>query len=436
MSSEEIVKEINLSSALNDYDEYFHTKKYVFNNNEYTIIKYNKEKLKIMENTGEPYFNVLSKFRSLVVRNNKLIVFSPEKSLNFETFNKKYENINECWMEDFIDGTMINVFFDNINNTWEIATRSTVGGNIVFFNDIKNYSFFNYDNQFQHYNNITFRTMFFESCNYNNFDLNSLNTNYSYSFVMQHPFNRIVTPVQRPFIYLVKVYEIDNTSFPIVYVKEKNLLEFVNKPPHIFANTNVQLVNKYSLEISLNELKTHYDNKLAPYHCVGTIIYNKDGTRTKIRNVNYEEVRKLRGNQPKLQYNYLCLKKENKIKEFLHYYPEHVLLFNKFKLLMFEYTNELFTNYISCFIKKHKHLKEYPFQYKNHMYHIHQKYICDLKPNAKVVDKKLVIDYVNNLHPAQQMFVINYKYNPPTETSVESNVENNVENSEIMECNE
>jgi hypothetical protein len=432
MSSEEIVKEVNLSAALNGYDEYFHTKKYVFNNNEYTIIKYDKKKLKVMENSGEPYFNVLSKFRSLVVRNNKLIVFSPEKSLNFETFNKKYENIDECWTEDFIDGTMITVFYDNINNTWEIATRSTVGGNIVFFNDIKNYSFFNCDNQFEHYNNITFRSMFFESCNANNFDLNSLNTNYCYSFVMQHPFNRIVTPVQTPFIYLVKVYEIDNTSFPIVYVKEKNLSELVNKPPYIFANTNVQFVNKYLLETSLNELKTHYDNKLASFQCVGTIVYNKDGTRTKIRNVNYEEVRKLRGNQPKLQYNYLSLKKENKIKEFLYYYPEHVLLFNKFKLLMFEYTNELFSNYISCFIKKHKHLKEYPFQYKNHMYHIHQKYISDLKPNAKVVDKKVVIDYVNDLHPAQQMFVINYKYNPTSENSVENSVENN----ETMECNE
>ena len=434
MSSQEIIKEVNLSAALNGYDEYFHTKKYIFNNNEYTIIKYDKEKLKIMENSGEPYFNVLSKFRSLVVRNNKLIVFSPEKSLNFEAFNKKYENVDECWMEDFIDGTMINVFFDNINNTWEIATRSTVGGNIVFFNDIKNYSFFNCDNQFEHYNNITFRSMFFESCNANNFDLNSLNTNYCYSFVMQHPFNRIVTPVQTPFIYLLKVYEIDNTSFPIVYVKEKNLLELVNQPPYIFANTNVQLVNKYPLHTSLNELQRHYDNKLAPFHCVGSIIYNKDGTRTKIRNENYEEVRKLRGNQPKLQYNYLCLKKENKIKEFLHYYPEHVLLFNKFKLLMFEYTNELFANYISCFIKKHKHLKEYPFQYKNHMHHIHQKYISDLKPNNKVVDKKIVIDYVNNLHPAQQMFVINYKYNPTNETN-ETN-ETNVENNETMECNE
>ena len=45
------------------------------------------------------------------------------------------------------------------------------------------------------------------------------------------------------------------------------------------------------------------------------------------------------------------------------------------------------------------------------MYHIHQKYITELKPNNKTIDKKFVIDYVNNLHPAQQMFIINYNNN-------------------------
>lgn len=443
MSSEQITRQLNLERVLNVDNIIYNQKKYTFNNNEYTIIKYKKDIL-------QSYFDIahgadadadteankvlldsydnLSKYRSVIVRNNKVLAFSPEKSLNFDVFKKKYTNTDECWLEDFVDGTMINVFFDNINKTWEIATRSTVGGNIVFFNDIKNYSFFNSDNQVDHYKNITFRSMFFESCNACKFDLNSLSTKYSYSFVMQHPFNRIVTPVHAPVIYLVKVYEIDNTNFPIVNIKEKNIPELINEPPYIFANTNVQFINKYPLQSSLEELYTHYNNKLAPFHCLGSIIYNKDGTRTKIRNVNYEEVRKLRGNQPKLQFNYLSLKKENKIKEFLHYYPEHVLLFNKFKLLMFEYTNELFTNYINCFIKKQMHLKEYPFQYKNHMYHIHQKYLSDLKPNNKIVDKKVVIDYVNTLHEAQQMFVINYKYNSITENTNENTNENANEN--------
>tara|TARA_B100001175_G_scaffold121429_1_gene103366 strand:- start:105 stop:647 length:543 start_codon:yes stop_codon:yes gene_type:complete len=138
------------------------------------------------------------------------------------------------------------------------------------------------------------------------------------------------------------------------------------------------------------------------------MIYNIDGTRTKIRNNNYEIVRKLRGNQPKLQYNYLCLKQENKVKEFLKYYPEHNVIFNKFKQLTYNYTNELFINYISCFIRKEKPLKEYEFQYKNHMYKLHEKFKNELKPYGKTIDKKIVIDYVNSLHPAQQMFIINY----------------------------
>ncbi len=47
----------------------------------------------------------------------------------------------------------------------------------------------------------------------------------------------------------------------------------------------------------------------------------------------------MRGNNPKLQYNYLCLKQENKVKEFLQYYPEHNVIFNKFKNFSYVYNN-------------------------------------------------------------------------------------------------
>jgi hypothetical protein len=147
------------------------------------------------------------------------------------------------------------------------------------------------------------------------------------------------------------------------------------------------------------------------------MIFNEDGTRTKIRNNNYEYVKKLRGNQPKLQYNYLCLKKDNKVKEYLQYYPEHKFEFNNFKNQMYNYTNDLFLNYISCFIRKEKMLKEYDFQFKTHMYKIHEEYKNKLVSQNKKIDKKFVIDYINNLHPAQQMFVINYSnYNKQDET--------------------
>ena len=410
--------EINLNTILNpENSEKYNIKKYTFNNIVYNIAKYNKPVLKSLEaNNNIAEFNELAKCRSIILKNNKVVAFSPPKSIGFDLFKNTHSNISESWVEDFIDGTMINVFFDNLNQVWEIATRSTVGGNIIFFNDVKNYNYFNknetlntndtYDNN---YHNATFRTLFFETCNANNFNLNTLDRRFCYSFVLQHPVNRIVTPTSMPMIYLIKVYEIVhnvdlNTN---VTINELNLQNFISMPPFIFLNTNVKFVNKYPIT-NYEDVESYYNGQNIPYYCVGCMVYGVDGSRSKIRNNNYEKVRKMRGNNPKLQYNYLCLKQENKVKEFLQYYPEHNVIFNKFKNLVYDYTNGLFINYISCFIRKEKPLKDYEFQYKNHMYKLHEKFKSELKPNNKTIDKKFIIDYVNSLHPAQQMFIMNY----------------------------
>ena len=407
---------LNVTNALKNEDNYFTIKKYTFNNNEYKIIKYSKEVIKSLAVSNYDEYLSVSKFRSVIVRNNKVVCFAPEKSLDYSYFVNSYSTENS-WLEDYIDGTMINVFYDNIKQTWEIATRSTVGGNIVFFNDVKNYKYFDNNNYFKDYYNLTFRSMFFEACNICNLDLNCLDEKYVYSFVLQHPFNRIVTPIVTPVIYLVKVYEITHPinnvlsviNLDQVTINEINIQSLLNCPPYTFLNSNIKFVNKYPVT-NFAEIKDYYASGNAGYNC-------KDGTRSKIRNASYEEVRKLRGNQPKLQFNYLSLKQQNKVGEFLQYYPEHTVIFNKFKLALYYYTSNLFMNYISCFIRKEKPLKEYEFEFKSHMYKLHEKYKTELKPNNKIIDKKYVIDYVNALHPAQQMFIINYKNIQPNQGS-------------------
>ena len=42
------------------------------------------------------------------------------------------------------------------------------------------------------------------------------------------------------------------------------------------------------------------------------------------------------------------------------------------------------------------------------MFKLHEKFKNELKPLNKTIDKKFVINYVNELHPAQQMFIMNY----------------------------
>ena len=76
--------ELNLHDIDNNLDKFF-IKKYTFNNNEYNIIKYNKEELyKSKENIDE--FKKIGNYRSVVIQNNKVLCYSPGKSIDYEKF--------------------------------------------------------------------------------------------------------------------------------------------------------------------------------------------------------------------------------------------------------------------------------------------------------------------------------------------------------------
>ena len=408
-----ILKECDISDVNNNIDgimdKIIILKKYTYNNITYNILKYNKSKFnKLDNNQKNDYLNI----RSLIFKDGKLVVFSPPKSIDYSLFVENY-NKEDCYCEDFIDGTMINVFYDDTNKCWEIATRSTVGGKNYFYDDYHNIynAMYNSDNN-QKRKIKTFRDMFFQACEYNNFNINSLVIGYTYTFVIQHPYNRIVTPIIVPVLYLVKIYKINcidnyDNKYLKYSIENVNMQSFYENKRSILENTSLKYVYRYPIDSFKNVYDT-FSNGSCEYYCVGIMLYNNNGCRSKVRNPNYNNVKLLRGNNPKLQYNFFCLKKENRIGEFLNYYPEHKDVFNKFRNEMYNYTNNLFNNYIKCYIKKESELKKFNFEYKVHMYNIHRLYLEKLKSNKKYVDKKFVIDYVNNLHPAQQMFLINY----------------------------
>ena len=86
------------------------------------------------------------------------------------------------------DGTMVNVFYHN--NEWTLSTRSYIGA--------KNY--------WNKNSKKSFKDMFNEC-----FDkYNELNTNNSYSFVLQHKDNSNITPVEENKVILVEEYNLDN----------------------------------------------------------------------------------------------------------------------------------------------------------------------------------------------------------------------------------
>ena len=355
----------------------------------YSVIRYLKEFLCL---DMIPTYGLC---RSVILNSaNAVVGFAPPKSIPSDTFIRMYpEKTVHLVAQEFIEGTMINAFWDpsiGLTGGWEISTRNTVGATSSFFKGA---------------HGKTFRDMFLEAAKEVNLSLDRLNKEFCYSFVLQHPENRIVVPFKQPDLYLVALYSIKvlngNTmlmSYPMIDFQNFDWGPASIKFPQVYEwNTYTDLIEKYA---SMN----------TSYSTLGVVVYNNlTGERMKIRNPVYEQVRSLRGNQPKLQYQYLSLRKEGKVADFLKFFPENKKEFSAFRDQIHLFTSTLFANYASCYIKKEKPLKEFSDQYKTHMFNIHKIYMDDLREKKMFITNTTVINYVNNLHPSLLMYCLNFQ---------------------------
>lgn len=340
-----------------------------------TLIKYDKKNVS--------YDNISSYglFRSLIFKGNKLLSFAPPKSHSVLPIMKE----NKFVYEDFIDGTMINVFHDG--NTWRLATRSIIDADTSFY--------ISADSATQR--EYTFKDMFYEALHVSNMKLDKLDYRYCYSFVLQHPKNRIVTPIHQIQLYLVAAYSIDeNNNVQTVEIRNNPEIEIM------FRKTTVMIPLQYNFP-SLHDAIQVFASSKTSYIIQGVVIYC-GGKRFKMRNGNYNYVRKLRGNQAKLQYHYYCLLKENKVNEFLYYYPELQKQFNMIQNELNTFTMNLLNEYVNCFIKKQIQHSACSNQFKQHLYNLHGLYIN----YCTQINVNVVLNYINQLDPAQLMHSVNY----------------------------
>jgi hypothetical protein len=360
------------------------------NNQKYKVVRYDKNMLSydLVKNYGL--------FRSVILNSdNKVVSFAPPKSIPCDTFIQSYpQDALYIEAQEFIEGTMINVFWDpniGLNGAWEIATRNIVGATSSFYKSP---------------GCKTFRAMFLDAIKSNNLDLDKLEKDKCYSFVLQHPENRIVVSFIKPQLYLVAVYQIINETNKVkVYTLEVDQFkEFFSKA----INSSIMFPQIYRFN-TYKELIEKYASMNTDYSILGVILYNKNTfERAKIRNPVYELVRNLRGNQPKLQYQYLCLRQQGKVKDYLKFYPENRREFSSFRDQIHLFTETLYSNYISCYIKKEKPLVEFPDQFKTHMFNIHQKYMNELREKKMHITNTIVIKYVNEMQPTLLMYCLNY----------------------------
>lgn len=240
------------------------------NNSLYYMINYDKSMICFDDTENSKYKSVI-----LSCPEKDVLCFSPPKSFHYEQFIKKYPEINDTILiNEFIEGTMINLFYDYKTSKWLISTRKRIGGKNRITSHFKE--------------NKTFYQLFLESLSANNDDelselpfIKILPMSYCYSFVLNHM-------ESKPISHLVSVYKIyfDNTIkfiLPTEYEKWKifenvvGLIQFPNR------------IENYDTYDSLNDYYNDIHNNCHSKGCV--ITHLKTGERTKIINIEYSKKR-------------------------------------------------------------------------------------------------------------------------------------------------
>ena len=292
-------------------------------------------------------------FRSAITTENKLLALAPAKSLPNDMFES---SVKTFIANEIVEGTMINLFWNPNVDNWEISTKKSLGGKNYYFNN--KYSDEGTEPK-------TFCKMFLEALGLTS--LNSLNfdKSYSYSFVLQHPENHMVLYIEKPTVYLVFTYKIENNTY--TYVNPKN---HPNKDD--FINTGIRFSRDYvwsenqlvdyqftdntelcSNTATLNQINDALANPLNTHYVIGIMLTDLDtGFRTACYNKKYLEVKALRGNNPDIHYQYLVLRKIEKVTEFLRYFPSYKNIFNKFLEHFTRFTERIHKLYWEVHVKK------------------------------------------------------------------------------------
>ena len=378
---------------------------------EYEIMNLRKDVVVDIEsdmNNAKP----ISHYRSVICRNGRVLAIGVPKGLEFDAFTEKYPigvdswdspanidvvNVDDLYINETVEGTMINLFFDDDNQIWEIATKGAVGGNYWFFRT--QYTTVGVDCA-----QLEFRKMFLEACGVM-VDVNEIpflagfNKKMIYSFVLQHPLNHIVGWNDVPILYLVGVY-----------FNQRNIVEYISPTLYekwdTFSNTPIRFPNR------IRNFKGYDDLYKSVQSCefmsMGAMITHiQSGDRCRVDNMAYLESLNIRGNNPNLQYHYLKLLKTGGVLEFLQFFPGYSGIFHLFYEKYAEFVEGIYRAYVDRYILKI--VGEVNRKYMPHIWRLHnQVYVPSLINGSRIVIRKEIVEkYVMGLEVKEILYYIN-----------------------------
>ena len=212
------------------------------------------------------------------------VCVSPVRGLKFAAAVDAGIDVTTSAVEDFVDGPMINLF--NYRGRWRIATRTVIDAECNFYAARGRY----------------FADLFWETFQAQGLTLEMLIPGLTYSFVLQHPEERIVVA---PKYGIPKLYLVDTTAAVL--------------PPALQALAPQLHRDLKTLEDVKERIAAWGKRFRAGWQ---GLVVKVDGKRYKIRSEQYDEARHLRGNQNNRPYIWLERWSEGRLAAYLRQYPE------------------------------------------------------------------------------------------------------------------
>lgn len=305
--------------------------------------------------------------RGAIIRisDNKVIALPVKKSSEEINIENTDITINDnSVLTPFCEGTMLNIFY---HNEWIISTRS----------------FINAKNKWN--DNLSFKKMFDEIINEKNINLDNLNKNCSYSFVIQHKKNRIVTEIVDNNLILIHEFNHETNTFTD--------LDNINYE-------NFTILKKNDINVLKNSIGKSFN-----FQFKGFSLEN-NGKRIKFINPSYKYVHDLKSkaNFNNKMMSYLYLRNNDLLSEYLRFFKTDTEDFNKYRNILYIFKNELYDCYVKYFIKKTIDKKDVPYHIKPFIYDLHTIY----KQEKIKINNEVVNEFLYKLPIKRITFALNY----------------------------
>lgn len=295
-------------------------------------------------------------------------------------------------VEEFIDGVMLNQWWNG--EAWQVSSRTQLDAGGSF------------------YGKRPFATLFAEAFAAAGLrEADHLDKSVVYSWVLQHPEERIVVS---PAYGVPKLWLVERSTFDAATGNRRLLTAplSIDSPliPHLPTAFDLHTVADIQARVNANGRRLGAGWQ-------GVVVKTAGGVRYKLRSVQYNAARMLRGNQAKLPYLWLERWSEGKgaLTNYLRIFPEEEHAAMETVTAFKTATQEFHDTYLKVYKQRTLKLGDAPIKYRKLIWEARQANVGTYFPSLR--------DFMNGQDIPRKLWLVNFERRYPVETPAGAAVE-------------